>query len=142
MDGFADQAIGRLAGRLTARRRCPAARLAHAVVALYLGLEMLSHLDGDRTPALALFAQARQLAALFDGIGMMPGPAPEPNRAPGGDRRQADRDGPSILSLSYGTAGPDDQCAVHRDRLAGDDPASMSSPERSATRAGPSPTPW
>jgi AcrR family transcriptional regulator len=37
---------------------------AHAVVALYLGLEMLAHLDGDRTAALALFARARQLAAL------------------------------------------------------------------------------
>lgn len=37
---------------------------AHAVVALYLGLEMLAHLDGDRTAALALFARARQLAVL------------------------------------------------------------------------------
>jgi hypothetical protein len=37
---------------------------AHAVVALYLGLELLAQLDGDRTAALALFARARQLAAL------------------------------------------------------------------------------
>jgi AcrR family transcriptional regulator len=37
---------------------------AHAVVALYLGLEMLAHLDGDRTGALALFSLARQLAVL------------------------------------------------------------------------------
>jgi AcrR family transcriptional regulator len=37
---------------------------AHAVVALYLGLEMLAHLDGDRTPALALFERARRLAVL------------------------------------------------------------------------------
>jgi hypothetical protein len=38
---------------------------AHAVVALYLGLELLSHLDGDRAPALALFDQARRLAPLL-----------------------------------------------------------------------------
>jgi AcrR family transcriptional regulator len=38
---------------------------AHAVVALYLGLEMLAHLDGDRSRALALFDRARQLAQLL-----------------------------------------------------------------------------
>jgi AcrR family transcriptional regulator len=42
---------------------------AHAVVALYLGLEMLAHLDGDRTSALALFDRARQLAALLQMFG-------------------------------------------------------------------------
>jgi AcrR family transcriptional regulator len=40
---------------------------AYAVVALYLGMEMLSHLDGDRTPALSLFDQAGRFAALFAG---------------------------------------------------------------------------
>jgi AcrR family transcriptional regulator len=43
----------------------PSRDLAHGIVALYLGLEMLSHLDGDRAPALALFAHAAQLANLF-----------------------------------------------------------------------------
>jgi AcrR family transcriptional regulator len=38
---------------------------AYAVVALYLGMEMLSHLDGDRSPALSLFAQAGRFATLF-----------------------------------------------------------------------------
>lgn len=42
------------------------AEVAHAVVALYLGLELLSHLDGDLSPALALFDRARQLAVLAD----------------------------------------------------------------------------
>ena len=42
---------------------------AHAVVALYLGLELLAHLDGDRAPALALFERARQLAALVEMFG-------------------------------------------------------------------------
>jgi AcrR family transcriptional regulator len=41
---------------------------AHAVVALYLGLEMLAHIDGDRTPALALFARARELAVLVEAL--------------------------------------------------------------------------
>jgi AcrR family transcriptional regulator len=38
---------------------------AYAVVALYLGMEMLSHLDGDRAPALSLFDQAARFATLF-----------------------------------------------------------------------------
>jgi AcrR family transcriptional regulator len=45
---------------------------AHAVVALYLGLEMLAHLDGDRTAALALFERARQLAALVQTLTGVP----------------------------------------------------------------------
>jgi AcrR family transcriptional regulator len=43
----------------------PSHDVAYGIVALYLGLEMLSHLDGDRGPALALFAHATQLAKLF-----------------------------------------------------------------------------
>ncbi len=46
----------------------PAKDVAHAVVALYLGLEMLSHLDGDAEPALALFAHARQLASIVEAL--------------------------------------------------------------------------
>jgi AcrR family transcriptional regulator len=46
--------------------------LAHAVVALYLGLEMLAHLDGDRAPALALFDRARQLTGLLAMFGAVP----------------------------------------------------------------------
>lgn len=51
----------------------------HAVVALYLGLEMLARLEGDRSPALVLFDRARQLAALLQ-MATMPteaGPAKE-----------------------------------------------------------------
>ncbi len=46
----------------------PAKDVAHAVVALYLGLEMLSHLDGDPDPALALFAHAKLLASLVESL--------------------------------------------------------------------------
>ena len=46
--------------------------LAHAIVALYLGLEMLAHLDGDRAPAIALFDRARQLTGLLEMFGAVP----------------------------------------------------------------------
>jgi len=46
----------------------PAKDVAHAVVALYLGLEMLSHLDGNAEPALKLFDHAKQLASLFEAM--------------------------------------------------------------------------
>lgn len=52
----------------------PVGDAAYAVVALYLGLEMLSHLDGDRAHALALFDQASRLAKLFAGT-----PSPSSN---------------------------------------------------------------
>jgi hypothetical protein len=52
--------------------------LAHAVVALYLGLELLSHLDGDTTPAVALFDRARRLAPLLGAAGLWPGPPGQP----------------------------------------------------------------
>jgi AcrR family transcriptional regulator len=42
---------------------------AHAVVALYLGLEMLAHLDGDTQAPLALFERARLLAPLLQAFG-------------------------------------------------------------------------
>lgn len=41
----------------------PAPDLAHGIVALYLGLELLSGLDGDRAPALRLFDHADRVAA-------------------------------------------------------------------------------
>ena len=66
---------------------------AHAVVALYLGLEMLAHLDGDRSSALALFDRARLLAGLVQMFG-----APSARRgtaAPGGGMTQAGHRGAS-----------------------------------------------
>jgi AcrR family transcriptional regulator len=43
----------------------PGESVAHAVVALYLGLELLANLDGDRKPALALFKDAEKLAGVL-----------------------------------------------------------------------------
>lgn len=47
----------------------PADVIAHGIVALYLGLEMLAHLDGDRSRALTLFDTARGLAGFFAALG-------------------------------------------------------------------------
>jgi AcrR family transcriptional regulator len=46
----------------------PAPELGLAVVALYLGLETLTHLDRDRAGAESLFAAAAPAAALFDSL--------------------------------------------------------------------------
>jgi AcrR family transcriptional regulator len=53
----------------------PPDAVARGIVALYLGLEMLTHLDGDRSPALELFDRAKQLATLFHGLGGPPSEA-------------------------------------------------------------------
>ncbi|MGH9008051.1 MAG: TetR/AcrR family transcriptional regulator [Acidimicrobiales bacterium] len=62
---FAAHALQNALGSTVLPEMVPTEEVAHAIVALYLGLEMLAHLDGDRSPALRLFDQARQLAALF-----------------------------------------------------------------------------
>jgi AcrR family transcriptional regulator len=65
---FAQQAIETSVGATPLGGVVPAEEMAHAVVALYLGLEMLSQLDGDPQPALDLFARAKQIAALFEAL--------------------------------------------------------------------------
>lgn len=62
---FAQDAIEKLVAGSPLASMVPVGDAAYAVVALYLGLEMLSHLDGDRAHALELFAQAGRLMALF-----------------------------------------------------------------------------
>jgi AcrR family transcriptional regulator len=57
---FAEQIAGRFAELI------PIPELARAAVALFLGMEMLSHLDTDRARSDAFFASAKQAAALFD----------------------------------------------------------------------------
>ena len=60
----------------------PADEVAHGIVALYLGLEMLAHLDGDRTRGLALFDQAQGLAALLSVLTSNPATGPNPATSP------------------------------------------------------------
>lgn len=74
---FAATALDRVLGGFTQSGLVTPAEIAHAVVALYLGLELLSHLDGDRTPALRLFERASQLATLAD---LLTGLTPEPEQ--------------------------------------------------------------
>jgi AcrR family transcriptional regulator len=53
----------------------PAREVAHAIVAGFLGLELLANLDRDASGALALFDRARMLASLLDltgGLGLLP----------------------------------------------------------------------
>jgi AcrR family transcriptional regulator len=71
---FARQAIETTLGRSPLASVVPTGDVAYAVVALYLGLEMLSHLDGDRDRALALFRHAKQLAGLLE---VLNGPSPK-----------------------------------------------------------------
>lgn len=54
----------------------PPKEVAYAIVAMYLGLEMLSHLDGDRTNALALFGRATNLISLLDTFGVLASATP------------------------------------------------------------------
>ncbi|MFC1429627.1 TetR/AcrR family transcriptional regulator [Streptacidiphilus sp. N1-3] len=61
----ADSVKDALAGS-PAARLLPPDELAHAVVAMYLGLEMLANLEGEREPALALFDRAGKIASLLD----------------------------------------------------------------------------
>jgi AcrR family transcriptional regulator len=63
---FAEQIAGRFVTQTPFAELIPIPELARAAVALFLGMEMLSHLDTDRARSDAFFASARQAAALFD----------------------------------------------------------------------------
>jgi AcrR family transcriptional regulator len=64
---FAEQAVTSALGPPLASV-LPPGDAAYAIVALYLGLEMLTHLDGHRSRALGLFAHAKNLAALLEAL--------------------------------------------------------------------------
>ncbi len=66
---FAQRAIETIVSESPLASVVPVDDAAHAVVALYLGLEMLSHLDGDRTAALHLFDQASQFVTMLGALG-------------------------------------------------------------------------
>jgi AcrR family transcriptional regulator len=70
--GFARDAIDSVLADSPMASVLPTNEVAFAVVALYLGMELLTTLDGDRAPADALFARVGLLAGLFAGL---PGPA-------------------------------------------------------------------
>lgn len=66
---FAESAAHKVIARSPVASLLPANEVAHAVVAGFLGLELLANLDGDRSPALALFDRARLIAGLLDMTG-------------------------------------------------------------------------
>lgn len=64
-----EQAMRRALGRSAAARLIPPAEAARALVAGFLGLELLASLDGDRSAALAVLDRAGSLARLLDVLG-------------------------------------------------------------------------
>jgi AcrR family transcriptional regulator len=64
---FAEQAVASALGP-PQDSVLPPGDVAYGIVALYLGLEMLTHLDGDRSRALGLFAHAKNLAGLLQAL--------------------------------------------------------------------------
>ncbi len=65
---FAETVLRGLLAETPLAALVPARELAVAAVAAYLGLEMLSHVDADRTPPGALFDAAERAAALADSL--------------------------------------------------------------------------
>jgi AcrR family transcriptional regulator len=65
---FARDAVDKVVDESPLSTLVPSEDLAHGVVAMYLGLEMLSHLSGDRAPALRLFSRVQQMATLIENL--------------------------------------------------------------------------
>lgn len=65
--GLASDAITAAMGDSPLGAVVPSEDLAFAVVALYLGMEMLTQLDGNQSPASALFARATTMANFLSG---------------------------------------------------------------------------
>ena len=66
---LAEDAMQRALGRSAAARLVPPTEAARALVAGFLGLELLATLDGDREAALAVFDRAHSLARMLDILG-------------------------------------------------------------------------
>jgi AcrR family transcriptional regulator len=84
---FAEDAVRRALGRSPIGKLLPPPEAAHAVVAGFLGLELLASLDGDRSAAFALFDRARSLARLLDVTGGLRLPSAGRQRPSAGRRR-------------------------------------------------------
>ncbi len=76
---FAKDALDKTFGDSPIAALLPSSDVVYTVVALYLGLEMLTHLNGDREPALRLFAHAQQLVVLLGALSVL---TPSPPATP------------------------------------------------------------
>ena len=65
---FAQNAIDASFGTSPFASLLPSSDVAYVIVAMYLGLEMLTHLDGNRDPALQVFAHAQRLVAMLGAL--------------------------------------------------------------------------
>jgi hypothetical protein len=72
---LAEDAVRRALGRSAAARLLPPAEAGHALVAGFLGLELLASLDGDRAAAIAVFDRFRSVARMLDVLGGLRLPA-------------------------------------------------------------------
>lgn len=72
---FATEQAARVGGTSPLGALAPPEDVAYAVVALFLGLELLSHLEGDTTRPERLFELADRLAIALTTLGLMPPPA-------------------------------------------------------------------
>jgi hypothetical protein len=73
---FGEQIATRFVTRTPFAALIPIPELARAAIALFLGMEMLSHLDTDDARSEAFFTAAEQAAALFDLMASAPGNLP------------------------------------------------------------------
>jgi AcrR family transcriptional regulator len=71
---FTEEAVGRVLNGSPLAALVPVRDVAFAIVALYLGLELLTHLQGDGSRTESLFALARSAAPLV--AELLAGPAP------------------------------------------------------------------
>ena len=67
--GLTEEAVGKAMGSLGIADLVPPRTVAYAIVSLYLGVDMLSHLEKDHAKAEAMFASAQQLAGVLSTIG-------------------------------------------------------------------------
>jgi AcrR family transcriptional regulator len=65
---FSERATARALGDTSLAGLLPTKDIAYAIVALYLGIEFLADLDGERGPAESLFASAQGLSGLLGAL--------------------------------------------------------------------------
>jgi AcrR family transcriptional regulator len=66
--GFTEEAVSRVVAGSPLEAVLPVADVAYAIVALYLGLELLAQLNGDRAAVNSLFGALDRFAALFSAL--------------------------------------------------------------------------